>query len=133
MVAIRIFNIWWFLFIFFIKCQRWWKVLCLINCNHQKIFFRFYWWKDFTIPKKYRCRLRFNKYLKDWQISKKWCSEKHCSCDNACQFSALYGTPWWSYLEKSDSWRQIYKQTSLTFYTSNNVCKWCWKKKLLWC
>ena len=23
------------------------------------------------------------------QISKKWCFEKYCSCDKACQFSAL--------------------------------------------
>ena len=33
------------------------------------------------------------------QTSKKQCFEKYCSCDQACQFSALYGTPWWSYLE----------------------------------
>ena len=31
-----------------------------------------------------------------------------------------------------NNWRQIYKQTNLTFYTSNNVCKWCWEEKLLW-
>ena len=29
-----------------------------------------------------------------WQISKKWCFEKYCSYDKACQFSAQ-----WSYLE----------------------------------
>ena len=33
------------------------------------------------------------------QISKKWCFEKYCSCDQACQFLTLYGTPWRSYLE----------------------------------
>ena len=49
MGAIRIFSIWWFLFIFFIKWQRWCEVLCLINCNHEKIFFRFFWWKDLPI------------------------------------------------------------------------------------
>ena len=49
MGTIRIFSIWWFLFIFFIKWQRWCKVLCLINCNHEKRFFRFFWWKDLTI------------------------------------------------------------------------------------
>ena len=39
-------------------------------------------------------------YLKaHWQISKKQCFGKYCSCDKACQFSALQGTPWWSYLE----------------------------------
>ena len=45
MGAIRIFSIWWFLFIFFIKWQHWCKVLCLINCNDEKIFFQFFWWK----------------------------------------------------------------------------------------
>ena len=52
MGTIRIFRIWWILFIFFIKWQqRWCKVLCLINCNHEKkIFFYFFWWKDLTIP-----------------------------------------------------------------------------------
>ena len=33
------------------------------------------------------------------QISKKRCFEKYCSCDKACHFSALWGTPWRSYLE----------------------------------
>ena len=66
-----------------------------------------------------------------WQISKKLCSEKCCSCDEACQFSALYGTPWRSYLEKTDKWRQMYKQTSLTFYISNDVCKGCWEGKIV--
>ena len=33
------------------------------------------------------------------QISKNWCFEKHFSCDQACQFLALEGTPWRSYLE----------------------------------
>ena len=27
------------------------------------------------------------------QISRKRCFEKYCSCDKACQFSALQGTP----------------------------------------
>ena len=39
MGTVRIFSIWWFLFIFFIKWQRWCKVLYLINCNHEKKFF----------------------------------------------------------------------------------------------
>ena len=53
MGAIRIFSIWWFLFMFFIKWQRWCKVLCLINCNHEKKnIFLFSWWKDLTIPLK---------------------------------------------------------------------------------
>ena len=33
------------------------------------------------------------------QISKKRCFKKYCSCDQACQVSALYGTPRRSYLE----------------------------------
>ena len=36
MVTIRIFSIWWSLFIFYIKWQRWCKVLFQINCNHKK-------------------------------------------------------------------------------------------------
>ena len=66
-----------------------------------------------------------------WQIYKKRCSEKYCSCVEACQFSALYGTPWRSYLEKTDNWRQIYKQTSWSFCTSNDVYKRCWKGKIV--
>ena len=36
---------------FFIKWQCWCKVLCLINCNHEKkkFFFQFFWWKDLSI------------------------------------------------------------------------------------
>ena len=33
--------------------------------------------------------------------------------------------------KKPDNWRQIYKQTSSTFYTSNEVSKTCWEEKLL--
>ena len=35
----------------------------------------------------------------DQQISEKWCFEKHCSCNQACQFSVSQSTPWRSYLE----------------------------------
>ena len=66
-----------------------------------------------------------------WQISKKWCSNKYCSCDETCQFSAFKGTPWQCYLEKTDNWQQIYKQASLTFYTSNDVSKWHWEEKII--
>ena len=34
-----------------------------------------------------------------WQISNIWCFEKYCSCDKACQFSALWGTSRRSCLE----------------------------------
>ena len=30
-----------------------------------------------------------------------------------------------------DNWRQIYKQMSSTFYTSNDVSKTCWEEKIL--
>ena len=39
MGTVRIFSIWRLLFIFFTKWQRWCKVLCLVNCNHEKNFF----------------------------------------------------------------------------------------------
>ena len=40
-------------------------------------------------------RDKTSKHLKAHrQISKKWCFEKYCSCDQACQFS-----PWRRYLE----------------------------------
>ena len=43
---------------------------------------------------------RLNWFLKAHrQISKKRCCEKYCSCDQACQVSALQGTPWRNYLE----------------------------------
>ena len=35
----NILNIWSSLFIFFMKWQRLCKVLCLVNCNHEKKFF----------------------------------------------------------------------------------------------
>ena len=48
MGTIWIFSIWWFLFIFSVKWQRWCKVLCLINCNHENNFF-FYFFFFFTL------------------------------------------------------------------------------------
>ena len=46
----------------------------------------------------------FQKELKAHrQVSKKRCFEEYCSCDQACQFSALKGTPLWSYLENLTS------------------------------
>ena len=39
MGTIRFVSIWWFLFIFSTKWQRWCKVLCVINCNHEVKFF----------------------------------------------------------------------------------------------
>ena len=57
MGTIKIFNIWWFLFIYFMKEQHYCKVLCLINCNHKKnIFLNFFWRKDITIPLKSKTR-----------------------------------------------------------------------------
>ena len=51
MGTIRIFSIWWFLFIFSIKWQRWCKVLCLLNCNHEK---KFFWPIENAEPEKLR-------------------------------------------------------------------------------
>ena len=49
--------------------------------------------------------------------------EKYCSCDQACQFSALYGTHWRSYLENliiNDKF--INKQSSI-LYASKDVSR----------
>ena len=63
------------------------------------------------------------------QISEKRCFEKYCSCDKACQFSALYGTPWRRYLENlTTDEKSINKPVFSTFYTSN-VYKTCVGKK----
>ena len=65
------------------------------------------------------------------QISKIRFFEKYCSCDKACQFSALQGNTLMELFRKPDNWRQIYKQTSPTFYTSKMCLKCVEKKKLL--
>ena len=59
------------------------------------------------------------------QISEKRCFEKYCSCNKVCQFSALYGTPWRSYLENlTTDEKSINKPVFSTLYTSN-VYKTC--------
>ena len=77
---------------------------------------------------------------KHWQRSKKQSFGKYYSSDKACQFSVVKGTPWPSYLEKTDekitidktdNLQEIYKQTSLTFYTSSDVSKQCWEEKII--
>ena len=35
------------------------------------------------------------------------------------------------FFRKPDNWRQIYKQTSSTFCTSNDVSKMCWEEKFI--
>ena len=61
------------------------------------------------------------------QISKKRCFEKCCSCDKACQFSALHEISWRSNLEKLtihnkyvNKWNQILIHQ--TMYVSNITC-----------
>ena len=53
---------------------------------------------------------------------------------HASQFLALLGIFWHSYLEKTDNWRQIYKQMNSTFNSSNEECfknnRW-WRSKIL--
>ena len=61
------------------------------------------------------------------QISKKRCFEKYCSCDQACQFSASWGTPWRSYFENLRiDYKFINKRVRL-FINQRR----CAKKKLL--
>ena len=60
-----------------------------------------------------------------WQISEKRCFEKYCSCDKALGYTLT------ELLKKPDNWRQIYKQTCSTFYTSNTCLKRVEKKNLL--
>ena len=52
-----------------------------------------------------------------------WCIEKYCPCDQACQLSASLGYTLAELFRKPENWRQIYKQTSLTFHTSNDVSR----------
>ena len=65
MGTIRIFSILWFLFIFFIKWQRWCKVLCLINCNNEKNFFSIFLMARpyYTLKNNNFKKLGLNKYL----------------------------------------------------------------------
>ena len=50
------------------------------------------------------------------------CFGKYCSCEQACQFSALQGTPWWSYLENlTIDDKFINKRVRL--YTLNDVSR----------
>ena len=89
MVTIRIFGIWWFLFIFFIKWQCWYKVLCLINFNHKNFFSIFlmerpYYtlnWGDksmghHTPP----YRWKWNNYMWCHQILKRYFSRRQTVC-----------------------------------------------------
>ena len=55
------------------------------------------------------------------EISKKRSFEKCCLCDKLCQLSFM-GHILTELFEKTDNWRQVYKQTSSTFYTSKGVC-----------
>ena len=49
-----------------------------------------------TEKKKFFCSFHLKAY---WQISKKRCFERCCSCDQTCQFSVSWGTPWRSYFK----------------------------------
>ena len=51
-------------------------------------------------------------------ISKKWCFQKYCSGDKACQFLEYTLT---ELFRKPGNWRQICKQMISTFYTPNDV------------
>ena len=56
------------------------------------------------------------------QISKKRCSEKYIYVIKHASFQ-LYKIPLTELFRKPDNWPQIYKQTSSTFYTSNDVSR----------
>ena len=70
----------------------------------------------------------FSRKLKaHWQISKEWCFEKYCSCDQVCQVSALWGAPWRSYLENltiddkfTNKWVWLFIHQTM-----------CWEKKTI--
>ena len=63
------------------------------------------------------------------QISKNQCFGKHCLCDKDANFQLyrahLNGVIW----KKTDNWRQIRKQTSSTYYGSNDVFLKCVENK----
>ena len=65
--------------------------LCLSIAPSITILQRFnIWWPSIWLKNKYFLCLISKRSLKAHrQISKKQCFEKYCSCDQACQFSAL--------------------------------------------
>ena len=78
MGTIRIFSIWWFQFIFIIKWQRWCKVLCLVDCNHEKLFF-----SDFSAGKTYTLKgtelslvSKYSKKIRYADIASYYCPSK---------------------------------------------------------
>ena len=93
MGTIRVFSIWWFPFIFFMKWQCWCEVLCLINYNHEKSFLPFLWWKDLTIPliqlevekagkkhKKEMSVLKLQERITTWSLKKMTLSSMDAGC-----------------------------------------------------
>ena len=61
------------------------------------------------------------------QISKKRFFEKYCSCDKVCQFSALQGKPWRSYLENATIDNKFINK----FLYIKHLSKTFWEEKLL--
>ena len=62
-----------------------------------------------------------------WQISKKLCFEKYCSCDKACQFLALQGTPWRRFLENLPIDNKFINNESDEFKFDMSIT--CWEEK----
>ena len=79
MGTIRIFSVWWFLFIFLIKWQCWCRVLCLINWNHKKNFFL-----DFPMERP-QCTLKGEIY--DQVHGVEWLS----NCDGGSHYLIIHG------------------------------------------
>ena len=69
-------------------------------------------------------KLVWNGLKTQGQISTKRCVDEYCSCDIACQLSALYRTysAWLTVFGQTDKRWQIYRQIRLTLYTSNHMC-----------
>ena len=68
-----------------------------------------------------------------WQISTKRYFEKYYSCDKACQYSALQGIPWPSYLENLTIDNKFINKRVRLFIHQTMCLKCVEKKKLLGC
>ena len=108
----------------------------LDRLTNKQFFLIFNWWHGLRISvtiASFGCpqlSVREKQPLKAHrQISKKWCFQKHCSCDKACQFLASYGTPWRSYLTTDD--KLMNKRFRLFVHETMCLSKACWEEKTI--
>ena len=81
-----------------------------------------------------KVRKGIHKLKTHWQMSEKLCFKLVLLMWWTMSIFSFIGHILTELFGKTDNWQKIYKQTSLTFYTSNNVpLKWVEKKKLLGC